>query len=163
MIVVVSSYCGYPDDPDEQFGVENWNKGIRERFQKSAQAPLNTVVLDVKTKNPAKFKENADKLWKLVSAMQSFECKEMKAVMADLDEKNAMIKDLMDELARVKTLAGIKVIFVAITHFMFNPPPLPGPCDSAHGCSSYHFRKVSKWFSRSNLFKCCFLHKYCML
>ena len=78
----------------------------------------------------------------------------MKAVMADLDEKNAMIKDLREELARFKTLAGIKVIFVAISHFMFNPPPLLGPCDSAHGCSSYHFRKVSKCFPRGNNFLC---------
>ena len=114
VIIVVSSHSGYGEDPDEQFGIERWKRGIRDLFQKSAKAPLNTVILDVKTKDPVRFKDNAEKLWKLVSVMESFQCKDMQAVMTELDEKNATIEALNQKLARFESLFGKKVTFVDV-------------------------------------------------
>ena len=111
VIIVVSSHNGYPDDPEEQFSIERWRRGIQELFQKSAKAPFKSLVLDVKTKDPVGFRENAGLLWKLVSAMGSFECKDLTAVMTELDQNKAMVKDLQEELARVRKLAGIAVSF----------------------------------------------------
>ena len=75
-------------------------------------------------------------LWKLVSAMESFECKDIKAVVADLDKKDAKIKVLTDELERVYLLAGIKVVFVAVIDAtsVFLNSFLTGLCESGHGC-----------------------------
>ena len=114
VIIVVSSHSGYPNDPNKKFGIERWKRGIVKIFPKSAIAALETVVLDVEKKDQVRIGNEAKKLWKLISAMGSFECKDMKAVMADLDEKDAMIKVLTDELARVKLFAGIKVVFIVV-------------------------------------------------
>ena len=106
VIIVVSAHGGYGDDPDQQLSIERWKKRIKEIFPKSANAPLETVVLDAKMKDRDRFQVNAEKLWKLVSAMESFECRDLTAVMTELDEKREMIKDLLEELATLKSLAG---------------------------------------------------------
>ena len=79
----------------------------------SANASLETVVLDTKMKDPVWFEANAEKLWKLISATPRFECKDLTAVMTELDEKNKLINDLSEELSRVKDLAGIKVYSIS--------------------------------------------------
>ena len=58
--IVVSSHSGYSDDPDEQLSIERWERKIRELFPNSAKAPLETVVLDVKRKDPDRFTDNAE-------------------------------------------------------------------------------------------------------
>ena len=102
VVIVVSSLSGYGDEPEEQSRIERWKKRIKEIFPKSANAPLETVVLDARKRDPVWFNENAEKLWKLISAMDSFECKGMKAVKSELEQVKA-------ELARLKSLFRTKV------------------------------------------------------
>ena len=102
--IVVSSLSGYSDDPDEQLSIERWARKIRELFPNSAKAPLETVVLDVKRKDPDKDTDNAEKLWRLISATESFDWKDMIAVMSELDQKNKLITNLNEKLARLENL-----------------------------------------------------------
>ena len=76
--IVVSSLSGYSDDPDEQLSIERWERKIRELFPNSAKAPLETVVLDVKRKDPDRFNDNAEKLWRLISATESVDCSDVR-------------------------------------------------------------------------------------
>ena len=96
--------------------MKRWKKRINDIFAKSAKAPLETVVLDVKTEDPVRFKDNAEELWKLVSAMEGFECKDLTAVKTELDKKNEMVNNLLEEVERLKKLAGIKVRFACFQH-----------------------------------------------
>ena len=116
VILIVSSYDGFGDDPDEQLSIRRWKKRIQEIFPKSANAPLETVVLAPKMKDHVRFKDNVEQLWKLIAAMGSFECKDLSAVMTELDEKREKIRDLLKELARLKNLAETKVCFFHFFH-----------------------------------------------
>ena len=49
--IVVSSHSGYGDDPDEQLSIEEWKKQITKMCPDSANASLETVVLDAKRKD----------------------------------------------------------------------------------------------------------------
>ena len=109
-VIIVVSHSSYCDDPYERLNIDDWKKRINDLFPKSANAPLETVVLDAKKTDHVRFKDNADNLWKLISATESFECRDLTAVKTELDQKNAMIKDLVEELARLKSLSGIEVI-----------------------------------------------------
>ena len=42
--------------------------------------------------------------------MESFECKDLSAVMTELDQKNAKLNEVLEELARLRSLVGEKVI-----------------------------------------------------
>lgn len=73
----------------------------------SANASLETVVLDAKKKDLVWFEANAEKLWRLISATVRFECKDL----TELDKKNAMVNNLLEENAGLRKLAGITVGF----------------------------------------------------
>ena len=108
VIIVVSSHGNM--DSEDHSGAEGWKRGVRELCPKSAEAHLETVVLDVKTKDPAIFKNSAQKVWKLLSDMESFECKDLSAVMTELDQKNAKLNEVLEELARLRSIVGEKVV-----------------------------------------------------
>ena len=108
VIIVVSSHGNM--NSEDHSGAEGWKRGVRELCPKSAEARLETVVLDVKTKDPAIFKNSAQKVWKLLSDMESFECKDLSAVMTELDQKNAKLNEVLEELARLRSIVGEKVV-----------------------------------------------------
>ena len=109
--IVVSSHSGYGDDPDEQLCIEEWKKQITKMCPDSANASLETVVLDAKKKDLVWFEANAEKLWRLISATVRFECKDLTAVKTEVDQVKALNKDLLEELARLRNLSGIQVSF----------------------------------------------------
>ena len=42
--------------------------------------------------------------------MESFECKDLSAVMTELDQKNAKLNEVLEELARLRSIVGEKVV-----------------------------------------------------
>ena len=82
--------------------IARWKTRINEIFPQSRNAPLETVVLDTKKEIPLRFKDNADKLWKLISGTRSFECKDITAVKTELDQ-------VKEENERLKRLISIQV------------------------------------------------------
>ena len=153
-VIIVVSHTGYSNDPDEKVVVGRWKKRINDLFPKSAEAPLDTVVLDAKKTDHLRFRNDAERLWELVSATKSFECKELKAVKTELDEVKAMNKDLQQQLATLRDLTGMKVrqfqilMFKEVICCHFCVLYLnPGLCDSQLGFRStwedgFSFRKV---------------------
>ena len=112
-VMIVVSHTGYHDDPDELLKLEKWKKEINTVFPKSASAPLQTVFLDAKKKGHARFKDNAERLWTLISATEIFECRDLTAVKTELDKVKALNKDLLEKVGRLEKLVGIKVsVFV---------------------------------------------------
>ena len=108
-VVIVVSHTSYNNVPDEKLMVGRWKKRINNLFPKSAKAPLETVVLDARETGHVRFRNDAERLWELVSTTKSFECKDLTAVKTELDEMKAMNKDLQQQLAAVRELAGMKV------------------------------------------------------
>ena len=95
-----------------QQSIDEWKKRINSEYPKSANHPLQTIVLDISKKEDNIFKHNAEELWRLISAAGVFECQNITAVKTELDQKNQQlqqqseqIKELRDLLAR----AGVKV------------------------------------------------------
>ena len=95
-----------------QQSIDEWKKRINSEYPKSANYPLQTIVLDISKKEEIVFKHNAEELWALISAAGVFECQNITAVKTELDRKNQIlqqqseqIKELRDLLAR----AGVKV------------------------------------------------------
>ena len=108
-VIIAVSHTGYGEDLDKQLMAGKWKKRINDLFPKSAKAPLETVVLDAKKSSHVRFRNDAERLWELVSATDSFECKDLTAVKTELDEMREMNKNLQQQLATLRELADMKV------------------------------------------------------
>ena len=108
-MVIGVTHTGYFDHPDEQASSKRWKKTINERFPKSADKSLTTVVLDSRRKDHIRFQENAKELWNLVSSMPCFDCKDLTAVKTELDQVKTKNQALQEENERLRDLAGVTV------------------------------------------------------
>ena len=106
-VVIGLTHTGYIDHSKEEACIKRWKKTINERFPKSANKSLTTVVLDAERKDHICFQENAKDLWNLVSSMPCFDCKDLTAVKTELDQVKTKNLELQEEVARLRDLAGV--------------------------------------------------------
>jgi len=86
---------------------KRWIQEIRGRFPHAAKAKLKTVFLDV-VEPDENFERTLESLWEAVAAMPKFECKDMKAVMAEKDklssEKETLTLEMNELEIKMNTL-----------------------------------------------------------
>ena len=79
-----------------------WIEEIRGKFPSSGSSPLKTVFLDIEDQHAESFRHNLQDLWDEVSAMGEFECKDMKAVLAQNDQLEAEKRKVEEEKKTVQ-------------------------------------------------------------
>ena len=80
--------------------IAEWKKQIHCDFPKSANAALQTVVLDMTKKEDVLFRDSAEKIWGLISVAGVFECSDLKTVKTELEQAKELIRGLREQLTR---------------------------------------------------------------
>ena len=114
-VIIVVSDAVQRDNPVVQIKIEKWKTKIHDIFPKSQTAGLPTVILDPEKKDCVKFKKGAEALWKLISPMETFDCKDLKEVKTQLDQERernrvqlVLINKLVKEIKRIENVSGVK-------------------------------------------------------
>ena len=120
-VVIIISHSSFIEGPNGQLSIAEWKKQIHCDFPKSANAALQTVILDTTKKEDVLFRDSAEKIWGLISVAGVFECSDLKTVKTELDQAKELIRGLREQLSR----AGIKVIWVTLEdeHLFFYRTP----------------------------------------
>ena len=88
---------------------KRWIQEIRGKFPSSGRSPLKTVFLDIEDQHDESFRHNLQDLWDEISAMEEFECKDMKAVLAQNDQLEAEKRRVEEEKKTVEERLEEKV------------------------------------------------------
>ena len=99
-VVIDVSHIEYGMESDQD--IRDWKRTIKKNFPKAKDAPLHTVILNVKCVSHPSFAAYAQMLWDLIANMEDFECKDFETTKTEIDQLKATHKELANDLAAFK-------------------------------------------------------------
>merc|ERR550532_2228670 len=103
-VVIGISHIDYTEEEELRMGIEEWKQEMNSTFPASKEAPLETVVLNIKKKNEEAFKDNVKRFWELAFGMKRFNCKNVSTVKSENYDKEDRIKQLEMENKQLQML-----------------------------------------------------------